>query len=271
MNYDGEPGIRSVQIAGGDPEMMAEAAISSVERGAQIVDINMGCPAKKVCNKAAGSALLKDEGLVQEILTAVVQAVDVPVTLKTRIGWSKEHQNGLRIAQLAEKAGITALAVHGRTRECKYHGEVNYQAIKEIKSAISIPVFANGDIDSPEKALQVIEYTQADGLLIGRAAQGRPWIFREINHYLETGTHREAPTGTEIQTLLLEHLMALYEFYGDFMGLRIARKHVGWYLQTQPNNEIFRKEFNRLECTQDQLEAIQTFFHQLIRTGSIAA
>ncbi len=271
MNYDGEPGLRSVQIAGGDPDMMAEAAMLSVERGAQIIDINMGCPAKKVCNKAAGSALLKDEGLVKDILNAVVQAVDIPVTLKTRIGWSRDHKNGLAVSQLAEDAGITAIAIHGRTRECKYHGTVNYDAIKDIKSAVSIPVFANGDIDSPEKALQVLEYTNADGLLIGRAAQGRPWIFREINHYLETGQHLEAPTGTEIQALLVEHLNALYEFYGDFMGLRIARKHVGWYLQTQPNNENFRKEFNRLESCQEQQEAIQTFFHQLIRTGSIAA
>ncbi|GAA3931575.1 tRNA dihydrouridine synthase DusB [Litoribacillus peritrichatus] len=271
MNYDGEPGIRSVQIAGGDPEMMAEAAKLSAERGAQIVDINMGCPAKKVCNKAAGSALLKDEGLVKEILDAVIESVDIPVTLKTRIGWSQAHHNGIRVAHLAQDAGITAIAIHGRTRECKYHGPVNYEAIKQIKSEVSIPVFANGDIDSPEKALQVLEYTQADGLLIGRAAQGRPWIFNEINHYLETGEKLKAPTATEIQTLLLSHLRALYEFYGDFMGVRIARKHVGWYLQTQPTHEIFKKDFNRLESCQEQLAAIQTFFHQLIRTGSIAA
>lgn len=271
MNYDGEPGIRSVQIAGGDPEMMAEAAILSTERGAQIIDINMGCPAKKVCNKAAGSALLKDEALVQEILNTVVAAVDIPVTLKTRIGWSKNHLNGIKVAEMAEKAGITALAIHGRTRECKYHGEVNYQAIKDIKSAVSIPVFANGDIDSPEKAEQVLDFTQADGLLIGRAAQGRPWIFQEINHYLETGQQLAPPPLKEIERLLIEHLAALYEFYGEFMGTRIARKHVGWYLQTQPESTRFRKTFNQLETPSEQLEAIQLYFQQLTRTGSIAA
>ncbi len=271
MNYEGEPGIRSVQIAGGDPEMMAEAAALSAERGAQIIDINMGCPAKKVCNKAAGSALLKDEALVKDILEAVVSAVDIPVTLKTRIGWSKQHLNGINVAELAEEAGITALAIHGRTRECKYHGEVNYQAIKDIKSAVSIPVFANGDIDSPEKAEQVLDFTGADGLLIGRAAQGRPWIFNEINHYLETGEKLAAPPLTDVERLLLEHLSALYEFYGEFMGPRIARKHVGWYLQTQSDSTDFRKTFNRLETPSEQQEAIQHYFQQLTRTGSIAA
>jgi len=271
MNYDGEPGIRSVQIAGGDPEMMAEAAQLSAERGAQIIDINMGCPAKEVCNKAAGSALLKDEQLVKEILTSVVSAVEIPVTLKTRIGWSKQKLNGINVAEMAEQAGITALAIHGRTRECKYHGEVDYSAIREIKNAVTIPVFANGDIDTPEKALQVLEYTQADGLLIGRAAQGRPWIFNEINHYLETGEKLAPLPLTEVQALLLEHLQALYKFYGDFMGTRIARKHVGWYLQTQPESKSFRKTFNQLETPSEQQEVIQLYFQQLLRTGSIAA
>lgn len=271
MNYDGEPGIRSVQIAGGDPDMMAEAAALSAERGAQIIDINMGCPAKKVCNKAAGSALLKDEALVADILKAVVAAVDIPVTLKTRIGWSRDHLNGIKVAEMAEKIGITALAIHGRTRECKYHGEVNYQAIKDIKSAVSIPVFANGDIDSPEKAEQVLEFTQADGLLIGRAAQGRPWIFQEINHYLETGQRLAPPPLKEVEALLIEHLAALYDFYGEFMGTRIARKHVGWYLQTQPESTSFRKTFNQLDTPSEQQEAIQVYFQQLTRTGSIAA
>lgn len=271
MNYEGEPGIRSVQIAGGDPEMMAEAATLSAERGAQIIDINMGCPAKKVCNKAAGSALLKDEALVKDILEAVVQSVDVPVTLKTRIGWSRDNLNGINVAELAELSGITALAIHGRTRECKYHGTVNYDAIRDIKSAVSIPVFANGDIDSPEKALQVLEHTKADGLLIGRAAQGRPWIFNEINHFLETGEKLKAPGLKKVHALLSEHLNALYEFYGDFMGPRIARKHVGWYLQTQPDSTKFRKSFNQLESPSEQQKAIYDYFQLLLRTGSIAA
>ncbi len=201
----------------------------------------------------------------------MVSAVDIPVTLKTRIGWSKQHLNGINVAELAEEAGITALAIHGRTRECKYHGEVNYQAIKDIKSAVSIPVFANGDIDSPEKAEQVLDFTGADGLLIGRAAQGRPWIFNEINHYLETGEKLAAPPLTDVERLLLEHLSALYEFYGEFMGPRIARKHVGWYLQTQSDSTDFRKTFNRLETPSEQQEAIQHYFQQLTRTGSIAA
>ena len=271
MNYEGEPGLRAVQIAGGDPEMMAEAAQLCVARGAQVIDINMGCPAKKVCNKAAGSALLKDESLVESILTAVTNAVNVPVTLKTRIGWAKNQKNGVRIAQIAETSGITALSIHGRTRACGYTGEVDYQTIAKIKQAVSIPVFANGDIDSPQKAGLVLELTQADGLLIGRAAQGRPWIFNEINHYLETGELLMPPQGKYIEALLLEHLHALHEFYGDFMGVRIARKHVGWYIKTQPDSDQFRKEFNRLETADNQTEAIQAHFHQLIRTGSIAA
>lgn len=271
MNYDGEPGIRSVQIAGGDADMLAEAAQLCVERGAQIIDINMGCPAKKVCNKAAGSALLKDEALVTEILHKVVSAVDVPVTLKTRIGWAKDQKNGVTIARIAEDAGITALAIHGRTRACGYTGEVDYQTIADIKQSVDIPVMANGDIDSPQKAKEVLSITGADGLLIGRAAQGRPWIFKEINHFLNTGELLKAPSGEEIMTLLLDHLKALHAFYGDFMGPRIARKHVGWYLKTQPDSSDFRKEFNRLETADSQLEAIQAHFHQLIRTGSIAA
>jgi len=255
---DVEP--RSVQIAGGDAHMLAAAARANVELGAQIIDINMGCPAKKVCNKAAGSALLKDEQLVREILEAVVAAVDVPVTLKIRTGWDQASKNGLTVAKIAEQAGIQALAVHGRTRADLYRGAAEYQTITAIKQAVSIPVFANGDIDSPEKARWVLETTGADGLLIGRAAQGRPWIFREIAHYLATGQLLAAPSLEEIETILLEHLAALYDFYGPVMGVRIARKHVGWYLATLPGAKEFRAQFNCLEHTDTQCAKVRLFF-----------
>ncbi len=227
--HQGDPEPRSVQIAGGDPQMLAEAARRNVELGAQIIDINMGCPAKKVCNKAAGSALLKDQDLVRKILQAVVAAVDVPVTLKIRTGWDRQNKNGIEVAKIAEDAGIAALAVHGRTRADLYTGDAEYDTIAAIKQAVSIPVFANGDIDSPEKAKAVLAATGADALLIGRAAQGRPWIFREIEHYLRTGEKLPAPGLIEVERILLEHLTALHAFYGDVMGVRIARKHVGWY------------------------------------------
>ena len=232
--HEGDPEPRSVQIAGGDPQMLAEAAARNVELGAQIIDINMGCPAKKVCNKAAGSALMKDEGLVSAILEAVVGAVDVPVTLKIRTGWDRQNKNGLTVAKIAEQSGIAALAVHGRTRADLYTGEAEYDTIAAIKQAVSIPVFANGDIDTPLKARQVLLATGADGLLIGRAAQGRPWIFREIDHYLATGELLAPPDLAEVERILLEHLRALHAFYGDVMGVRIARKHVSWYLATLP-------------------------------------
>jgi tRNA-dihydrouridine synthase B len=220
----------------------------------------MGCPAKKVCNKAAGSALLKDEQLVAEILHAVVGAVDVPVTLKIRTGWDRDNKNGLTVAKIAEQAGIAALAVHGRTRADLYTGEAEYDTIAAIKQAVSIPVFANGDIDSAEKARRVLHATGADGLLIGRAAQGRPWIFREIEHFLRTGEIMPAPGLIEVERILLEHLAALHIFYGDVMGARIARKHVGWYLATLPGAKEFRTGFNRLDETQAQVTAVREFF-----------
>ena len=260
MIHSGDAEPRSVQIAGGDPQMLAEAARRNVEMGAQIIDINMGCPAKKVCNKAAGSALMKDEQLVSAILQAVVAAVDVPVTLKIRTGWDRATKNGLNVAKIAEQCGISALAVHGRTRADLYTGEAEYDTIAAIKQAVTLPVFANGDIDSPQKARQVLDATGADGLLIGRAAQGRPWIFREIDHYLATGTQLPAPSLLEVEGILLEHLAALHAFYGDVMGVRIARKHVGWYLATLPGAREFRAQFNRLESTDAQCANVRQFF-----------
>ncbi|MGG5874174.1 tRNA dihydrouridine synthase DusB [Pseudomonas peli] len=267
MMHSGDPEPRSVQIAGGDPEMLAEAARRNVEMGAQIIDINMGCPAKKVCNKAAGSALLKDEVLVREILQAVVAAVDVPVTLKIRTGWDRENKNGIAVAQIAEDAGIVALAVHGRTRADLYMGEAEYDTIAAIKQAVSIPVLANGDIDSPQKAKAVLAATGADGLLIGRAAQGRPWIFREIEHYLRTGEQLPAPSLLEVERILLEHLAALHAFYGDVMGVRIARKHVSWYLATLPGAREFRAQFNRLDSTDAQCTNVREFFSERNNNG----
>ena len=260
MIHSGDAEPRSVQIAGGDPQMLAEAARRNVEMGAQIIDINMGCPAKKVCNKAAGSALMKDEQLVSAILQAVVAAVDVPVTLKIRTGWDRANKNGLSVAKIAEQSGISALAVHGRTRADLYTGEAEYDTIAAIKQAVTLPVFANGDIDSPQKARQVLDATGADGLVIGRAAQGRPWIFREIDHYLATGTQLPAPSLLEVEGILLEHLAALHTFYGEVMGVRIARKHVGWYLATLPGAREFRAQFNRLESTDAQCANVRQFF-----------
>jgi tRNA-dihydrouridine synthase B len=258
--HEGHPEPRSVQIAGGDPQMLAEAAVRNVELGAQIIDINMGCPAKKVCNKAAGSALMKDEKLVAEILEAVVGAVDVPVTLKIRTGWDREHKNGLEVAKIAEQSGIAALAVHGRTRADLYKGEAEYDTIAAIKQAISIPVFANGDIDTPEKARQVLGATGVDGLLIGRAAQGRPWIFREIDHYLATGELLAPPALSEVEDILMQHLRALHAFYGDVMGVRIARKHVSWYLATLAGAREYRSRFNGLEDRDAQCASVRAFF-----------
>ncbi|MCE5362147.1 tRNA dihydrouridine synthase DusB [Pseudomonas anguilliseptica] len=267
MIHNGDPEPRSVQIAGGDPEMLAEAARRNVEMGAQIIDINMGCPAKKVCNKAAGSALLKDEQLVRDILQAVVAAVDVPVTLKIRTGWDRENKNGINVAKIAEDAGIVALAVHGRTRADLYMGEAEYETIAAIKQAVSIPVLANGDIDSPQKAKAVLAATGADGLLIGRAAQGRPWIFREIEHYLRTGEQLPAPGLAEVERILLEHLTALHAFYGDVMGVRIARKHVSWYLATLPGAKEFRAQFNRLDSTDAQCANVREFLSERHNNG----
>jgi tRNA-dihydrouridine synthase B len=269
--HAGDPEPRSVQIAGGDPQMMAEAARKNVELGAQIIDINMGCPAKKVCNKAAGSALMRDEPLVREILEAVVGAVDVPVTLKIRTGWDRQNKNGITVAKIAEDAGISGLSVHGRTRADLYTGEAEYETIAAIKQTISIPVFANGDIDSPQKAKAVLDATGADALLIGRAAQGRPWIFREIEHYLRTGETLPAPSLLEVERILLEHLAALHAFYGELMGVRIARKHVGWYLATLPGAREFRAQFNRLDSTDAQCAHVRAFFRERHNDGNEVA
>lgn len=262
MDHADEYEPRSVQIAGSDPEQMAEAARLNQERGAQIIDINMGCPAKKVCNKAAGSALLREPELVERILQSVVQSVDIPVTLKIRTGWSPEERNGVDIARMAQDSGIQALSVHGRTRQCMYKGEAEYETIARIREAISIPLIANGDITSPEKAKYVFDATGADAVMIGRAAQGRPWIFREINHFLEHGEHLPAPTNDEIKGILLGHIHQLHEFYGELQGVRIARKHVGWYMQSSPEGSTFRRQFNGLESPQEQENCILEYFEK---------
>ncbi len=260
--HQGEVGIRSVQIAGTEPEIMALAAQHNVEHGAQIIDINMGCPAKKVCKKAAGSALLQDPKLVERILTAVVNSVEVPVTLKIRTGQDTDNRNGLTIAKIAEATGVQGLAIHGRTRADKFMGEAEFETIAEIKQAVSIPIMANGDIDSPEKARWVKEFTQADGLMIGRAAQGKPWIFREIWHYMQTGEYLESPSWPEIQQILFQHMQGLYQLYGEVMGPRIARKHVSWYLQEQADGKEFRRTFNKIEDGATQLETLKYYFEQ---------
>lgn len=262
LRHDDEPGLRVVQIAGGDAQMLAEAAKYNVNNGAQVIDINMGCPAKKVCKKAAGSALLKDPVLVDEILHAVVEAVAVPVTLKIRTGWDPENKNALHIAHLAEKAGIQSLAVHGRTRACKYLGNAEYETIRQVKRSVSIPVIANGDISSPEKAAEVLTYTGADGLMIGRAAQGRPWIFREILHYLKNKTFLPEITLEEVEQILLNHISALHQFYGEAQGVKIARKHVAWYLASHENEKVFRQKFNLIQSAEAQLCALTEYFNQ---------
>lgn len=270
LNHQGEPEPRSVQIAGGDPDMLADAARQNAAFGAQIIDINMGCPAKKVCNKAAGSALMKDEKLVRAILEAVASAVDIPVTLKMRTGWDQDNRNAPVIARMAEDAGIQAIAVHGRTRADKYNGDAEYDTIAEVKASVGIPVFANGDITTPEKARRVLEHTGADGLLIGRGAQGRPWIFREILHYLETGEHLPEPPLNEVEQILSEHLAELHGFYGEKMGVRIARKHVGWYLQSHDPSKQFRKRFNAIDDALEQKDSIEQYFSGL-RNGEVFA
>lgn len=259
MDHHGEPGVRSVQIAGADPALMAKAAQVNVANGAQIIDINMGCPAKKVNKKLAGSALMQNPTLVGEILTAVVNAVDVPVTLKMRTGWNTENRNAVEIARIAEDAGVQALAVHGRTRACMYRGEAEYQTIAQVKQAIKIPVIANGDITSAVKARQVLHETGADAIMVGRGAQGNPWLFREINHYLDTGELLPSPERQEVKQVMLEHLENLYRFYGDHLGVRIARKHVGWYVNHHHEAEDFRRDFNRLDSAPAQIAAIESF------------
>lgn len=265
MVHSAEAGIRSVQIAGSDPEEMAFAAQVNVESGAQIIDINMGCPAKKVNKKLAGSALLKEPSQVEQIVKSVVNAVDVPVTLKIRTGWCENTRNGIEIAKIAEHNGIQSLAVHGRTRCDFYKGNAEYQTIKAIKQAISIPVVANGDITSAQKAKEVLDITGADAVMVGRGAQGRPWIFREINHFLKTGQLMDPPSLDEVRSILIEHVKELHQFYGDFMGLRIARKHVSWYMQTHEQGKAFRSSFNALESTSEQLESLNVYFDNLTR------
>ncbi len=262
-NHDGEVSPISVQIAGADPKMLATAAQYNAEQGAQIIDINMGCPAKKICNVMAGSALLQNEKLVGQILDAVVKSVDVPVTLKIRTGWDKEHKNALSVAHIAENAGIQALAIHGRTRACGYTGIAEYDTIAAVKAAVKIPVIANGDITTPEKAKQVLDYTHADAIMIGRAAQGRPWIFREIDHYLATGKHLEAPEVSEIHRVLINHLHDLYQFYGEYSGVRIARKHISWYTKGLTGSAAFRHAMNQLQTSDQQLVETNYFFTKL--------
>ncbi len=269
LQHSDEAGIRSVQIAGCDPTELAYAAQVNVENGAQIIDINMGCPAKKVNKKLAGSALLKEPYLVEQIVTSVVNAVDVPVTLKIRTGWCEQTRNGIEIAKIAADNGIAALAVHGRTRNDFFKGYAEYSTIKAIKANVSIPVIANGDINSVEKAEYVLSYTGADAIMIGRAAQGRPWIFREINHFLKTGKKLSAPSMDEISSILIGHVQALHNFYGEFMGVRFARKHVAWYMQSHEQGHVFRSSFNGLESAIEQLEALNSYFDNLILKESV--
>jgi tRNA-dihydrouridine synthase B len=263
-DHTGEVDPIVVQIAGAAPAMMADAARYNVDKGAHIIDINMGCPAKKVCKVDAGSALMKDETLVARILEAVVNAVDVPVTLKIRTGWDREHKNALAIARIAEQSGIAALAVHGRTRSDLYEGVAEYDTIRAVKQSVHIPVTANGDIDSPEKASFVFAYTGCDAIMIGRAAQGQPWIFREIGHYLDFGKHLPAPSLVEIHAIASEHLQELHDFYGDDKGVRIARKHIGWYLAGMRGGMEFRSEMNMIEGAAAQVQALDKFFARAI-------
>ncbi|MTW12178.1 tRNA dihydrouridine synthase DusB [Pseudoduganella eburnea] len=266
-DHTGEMEPKAVQIAGAVPEELAECAKFNVDRGAQIIDINMGCPVKKVCNNWCGSALLQHEDLVQRILEAVVPAVNVPVTLKFRTGWNRENKNALRIARIAEQAGIQMLTLHGRTRADGYTGDAEYDTIAAVKAAVNIPVVANGDITTPEKARYVLDKTGADAVMIGRAAQGRPWIFREIDHFLRTGEYLPAPLVAEVRKLMDEHLQAHYAFYGEFLGVRTARKHIGWYVRDLPGGEEFRQQMNRLESTAEQLRAVDSFFESQWKYG----
>ena len=265
-NHEGEPGPIAVQIAGTEPQMMADAARYNIDRGAQIIDINMGCPAKKVCNKWAGSALMQDEVLALEIVAATVKACaphSVPVTLKMRTGWCQATRNAVQLARAAEDAGVQMIAVHGRTREQGYRGEAEYDTIAAVKAALRIPVVANGDIDSPEKARAVLAATGADAVMVGRAAQGRPWIFREIAHFLATGETLAQPLVAEVKQLLLAHLQDHYSLYGEFAGVRTARKHIGWYVRELPGGEVFRAHMNTLQHSQGQWTAVADFFDEL--------
>jgi len=270
-DHRGEDEPRAVQIAGADPQMMAQAAQYNRDHGAQIIDINMGCPAKKVCNVMAGSALLQHESLVARILRAVVAAVDIPVTLKIRTGWDRANRNGVAIAHIAEDCGIQALAVHGRTRSDLFQGEAEYETIAAIKSAVKIPVIANGDIDTPEKAAAVFAETGADGVMVGRAAQGNPWIFRQISHFLATGTKLLPPPVTEVRDTLLQHLENLYAFYGEHIGVRVARKHISWYSKGLVGGAIFRHRVNQLDSVAAQLALVREFFDRQREHVELAA
>ena len=271
MDHEGEPEPVSVQIAGYDPAMLAEAARFNVDNGAQIIDINMGCPAKKVCNVWSGSALLQDEPLVARIVSAVVKAVPVPVTLKIRTGWDRQNRNALNIAHIAEDAGIAALAVHGRTRADKYEGEAEYETIAAVKAAVRIPVLANGDVIDPRHARHVLAATGADAVMIGRGAQGRPWIFREIAHFLATGEQLPEPSPAEVSAILIDHLEQLYAFYGEEAGVRIARKHLGWYAKDRAENAAFRHVVNRAENAVEQLRLTRDYFAGLQDAIQLAA
>jgi tRNA-dihydrouridine synthase B len=271
MDHEGEPAPISVQIAGTDPQTMADAARYNVDHGAQIIDINMGCPAKKVCNVWAGSALMRDEALVSKIVAAMVTAVKVPVTLKIRTGWDHDHKNAVAIARIAQDAGIAALAVHGRTRVDLYNGDAEYDTIAAVKAAVKIPVLANGDIRTPEKAKHVLKLTGADAVMIGRGAQGRPWIFREISHYLTTGQHLPQLKAEEVRTILLKHLEHLHHFYGELMGVRIARKHLGWYAKDRPENAAFKHIVNRAETAASQITLTRDYFDRLAELELTAA
>lgn len=266
-NHEGEVSPISVQIAGSDPQMLADAARYNVERGAEIIDINMGCPAKKICNVMAGSALLQNELLVRKILDAVVKAVDIPVTLKIRTGWDKQHRNALAIAHIAEDSGIQALAIHGRTRACAYTGNAEYDTIAAVKADVKIPIIANGDITTPEKADRVLTYTKADAIMIGRAAQGRPWIFREIDQYLQNKVELPSPKVSEIHQILINHLHDLYDFYGEYSGVRVARKHISWYTRGLVGSAGFRHSMNQLQTSEQQIFEINLFFSKLAEEG----
>jgi tRNA-dihydrouridine synthase B len=266
-NHEGEADPISVQIVGADPEMLAQAAQYNVDNGAQIIDINMGCPAKKICNVMAGSALLQNEPLVATLLEAVVGAVNVPVTLKIRTGWDKANRNAIRIARIAEASGIQALAIHGRTRACAYTGDAEYDTIAAVKASVNIPILANGDITTPEKVKFVLEQTGADAVMIGRAAQGRPWLFREIEHFLKTGTHLPAPQVGEIHRVLRDHVHELYGFYGEHTGLRVARKHISWYTRGLSGSAHFRHHMNELPSSAEQMMAVRDFFDQQLQRG----
>ena len=263
VQFGDEPAPRSVQIAGYDPQMMAEAALFNVQLGAEIIDINMGCPAKKVCKRAAGSALLQNPELVESILTAVVSAVDVPVTLKIRTGWDRQNRNAETIARIAEDSGVAALAVHGRTKACRFVGEVEYDTIAKVVDAVSIPVLANGDITDPQGAVSVLKHTGAAAVMIGRAAQGNPWIFNQINHFLKYDQPLSPPSMEECSQVMSEHLLALHEFYGETGGVRISRKHIGWYINPLPGGKEFTRVFNTLETTEQQRHFLQSFFLDL--------